>query len=482
MMMKRPKGEWTDLFRTFRMSLDPRKLWLAFRGIIVSLVLLGLVLAALAILFHARGMRFDVGPAPSRAGQGAPTAAAAAATQPKEDDDFVLAPTDVLGALWHSGFAGGVRATTAFTTCLFRDAALDALGPPGPGATPPPSPVSRLLNSEKLAAALVTSLVMAFVLLLVWSYYGAAIMRVAAVEYALGERIELKSATAYARRKHHSFYGAPLGIALAIVAIALGVAVVGLIGWNILVVCLGGAGVLAAGIAGSRVHDSTRSTAGAACVVVGMLVVTGAVCAWVAGAEWRVPWLGEIAAGLLSPLAFVGGLVMVLLAVWLAFGAALMAGALSSSDSDTFDAWSRSFHYLFVHPWRYAWYVAVALAHAAACLAFVWVVRVAVEWATLWPLAVGLLGRFELAYHYMTGGGDAGAGTGAACLLGFFLTADRLLLDLLFLSFVVSYSATAKTIVYFLMRRCSDGTPITEVHLEPRDRDVVYPAPAADKG
>ena len=43
--MRQPKGDWTDLFRTFRMSLDPRKVWLAFQGVVWSLVFVGLLLA-----------------------------------------------------------------------------------------------------------------------------------------------------------------------------------------------------------------------------------------------------------------------------------------------------------------------------------------------------------------------------------------------------------------------------------------------------
>ena len=454
--MKKPQGDWTDLFRVFRMTLDPRKLWLAFRGIITSMVLVGLLLALLAGVFHAQGMRF------------ASRRAAVAARQP-----------DVWGALRGGRLSDAVRATSTFSVLLFSTAANDAAEALAKAGERRNSPVYAFLNSEALTGAVLATLLIVLVLLLVWSYYGAAIMRIAAVEYALGERIELKSATAYAWRKHHSFYGAPLGIVAAMAALAAGVLMGGLLGWNILVVGLAVAGVLAAGVAASVARDRTRSTAAAIGVGVAALVATAVVCVWLLSVDARIPYLGELALGVLSPAAFLGGLAMAVLGVWLLFGTALMAGTLCSSDSDAFDAWSRSFHYLFTHPWRYAWYVGVACVHGAACLAFVYALRVAAEWATVWPLATGLLGKFESVYHCMAGGVPLGSEAGADRVLAFFLTADRLLLDLVFLSFVVAYSATAKTVVYFLMRRASDGTPISEVHLEPRDRELLYPAPAA---
>ena len=59
---------------------------------------------------------------------------------------------------------------------------------------------------------------------------------------------------------------------------------------------------------------------------------------------------------------------------------------------------------------------------------------------------------------------------------------SRDLLNLVLLSFVASHAATAKTVIYFLMRRRADGTPTSEVHLEPRDEEFVCPVPTATEG
>jgi hypothetical protein len=288
-------------------------------------------------------------------------------------------------------------------------------------------------------------------------------MRLAGVEYAMGDRIELRSATAYTRRKHHCFYGPPLGLAGAALGIAVLVMLLGLLDWNALAVFVALVGLLALAVGASVVRDRTRSAAkGAAFGVVGLAVLAG-VLALIVGLGWRVPYVGELLLGLFSPLALLGGLVAVLLCLWLALGLPLMAGVVATDNVGVFEAWSRSFHYLFLHPWRYAFYALVALAHGAACLGFVHLVRLGAEGAAFLPLSASavLLG-------------------GRACepLLAFFLAADHILMSLIFLAFVVGYAFTSQTILYMLLRRSADGTPITEVHLEPRDRErLIPPAP-----
>ncbi len=38
------------------------------------------------------------------------------------------------------------------------------------------------------------------------------------------------------------------------------------------------------------------------------------------------------------------------------------------------------------------------------------------------------------------------------------------------------------TILYFVMRKAVDGTPVAEVHLAPRDRELINPPRAAEQG
>ncbi len=450
--MRHPKGDWTDLFLAFRLLLDPRKLWLALKGVALSLALIVLLVALFAGLRDAVGV--PVGSEP----QAAPSVSHRPG--PGRDDS---ADTDLLDALRRGSLRGAARATRSFAVGLVAKAGSELAAVVAATDRGPLDRVVSLWTSQALVTLVALGLLVAFVLLFVWSYYGAAIVRIAGVEYALGDRIELKSAAAYTRRRHQSFYGPALGLAIAVAVIGLLVMLVGLLVWNILLLVVGAAGLLAIVVGASIVREHRRSTVqGLVAGVVG-LVLLAVVLGVIAWAGWRVPYAGEVVLGLLSPLALLGGLGMVAVSLWLVFGLPIMVGAVATSNVGAFEAWSRSFHYLFAHPWRCLFYCLVGVVHGAACLGFVYLVRGAVEWATFLPLSAGaiLLG-------------------GEVCepLLTALLTLDQVLLDVVFLAFVVGYAFTSSTIGYFLLRRCVDGTPITEVHLEPRDRERIVPAAA----
>jgi hypothetical protein len=316
------------------------------------------------------------------------------------------------------------------------------------------------------------------ILLLIWAYYGVAIMRLDAVEYAAGLRTEVSSATAWARRQ----YGAAVGSILVLLVVAgvlgVGVAYVGLIAANVLSALVLLVGVLATGVAAAVCTDRAHSRwAGLGVGLVG-LAITVVAAALLARGGIRIPYVGEVLAGLLSPLAFASGGLMVVLLLWVAFGSPLMFGTLATAESDVFEAWSRSFHYIVTHPWRYLFLFLVWVGYGLACLAFVWAVRVGTEWLTVSALAGGLLGDSG-AVLFPWGARLILPDTGGADVLRVFLNINRVALDLLVFSFWASFKCAAMTLLYFLMRRAADGTAVTEVHLEPRDRELLEP-PAAE--
>jgi len=480
--MRTPKSDWTDLFLAFRMCLDPRKLWLAFRGVVLSVVLVGLLLALLAAFQRARGIGYTVESVADASGrqvreiwkrQLLPVPADRLPT-----GRYRLAGTDVLGELVTGRLGDAVRATRNFVVGTVRSAGADVDDWIARRVPMRYALVHVLWLSEPLSEALMVALACGFILLLIWSYYGGAILRVASVEYALGERIELKSAVAYTRRKHHCFYGPPLALVAVILILWAGVVLVGLLAWNVLALLAAFGGLLAAGVAGSAVRDRTRSPAAGLCAGIAVLVLAGLLAWLIVSQGWRIPVLGELIALVLAPAIFLAGLLVAILGIWIVFGLPLMAGAVASQDCDLFDAWSRSFHYLFVHPWRYAFYALVALAYGVACLAFVYAVRSATEWATLLPFSVGLVGQFEGVYHYLVADPTAGGFTLGEGILAFALAFSRFILDLLVLSFAAAYACVAAAITYGLLRLRADGTPISDVHLEPRDRELLQPPPA----
>ncbi len=151
--------------------------------------------------------------------------------------------------------------------------------------------------------------------LLIWSIFGGAISRIAAVQVARDEKISIRQAMNFAVGKVLSFGSAPV-IPVAIV------------------------------------------------LALGLLVAAGSLVG-------NVPFLGPIAVGVLFFLALLAGFIMTLVLLGTAGGFNLMYPTIAVEGSDSFDAISRSFSYVYARPWRMAFYTLVALAYGAATYLFV---------------------------------------------------------------------------------------------------------------
>ena len=84
-----------------------------------------------------------------------------------------------------------------------------------------------------------------------------------------------------------------------------------------------------------------------------------------------IPFIGPILVGLLFFLALAASLVMTLLVLGTVGGFDLMYPTIAVEGSDSFDAISRSFSYVYARPWRMLWYTAVAVIYGAATYLFV---------------------------------------------------------------------------------------------------------------
>src|SRR5262249_15580265 len=100
-----------------------------------------------------------------------------------------------------------------------------------------------------------------------------------------------------------------------------------------------------------------------------VLVIT--ILLMIFGWAQMIPAVGEIiVAGLGWPLVLLAGLVMAVILVGL-IGWPMMYATISAEGSDSFDALSRSYSYVYQKPWHYLWYSAVALAYGAVLVFFV---------------------------------------------------------------------------------------------------------------
>jgi hypothetical protein len=157
------------------------------------------------------------------------------------------------------------------------------------------------------------------ILLTIWSYFGGAISRIAAYEIAKdGERIETRKALQFARKKFWSFFWAPL---------------ICVIGFCFFAFC---------NYAGAFVAK-----------LLDYLVI------------------GAPLAAVFLPLVLLSGFIMTLIGLGTLSGLPLFAPAVAAEGTDSFDAVSRGFSYVYSRPWHYLWYQGVSGAYGYVCSAFV---------------------------------------------------------------------------------------------------------------
>lgn len=265
-------------------------------------------------------------------------------------------------------------------------------------------------------------------LLIIWSIIGGAITRIASLDYAREDSIRLIDALKFSRKKFWSYFWSPLVPVIGVFFFAL-------------------------------------------CNVIGGLV-------------GRVPVLGDILVAVGFPLALLSGLLMVLIGVIGALGLCFMYPTISAEGSDAFDAMSRAYSYVISRPKQYILYCTTYTLFGVACLIIVAFTAWLMVRLSLCTVGIGMGEKFAAVQSFIL------QKCNIACL-GFcserFSTAQTtavsidhwslkflagmLILYILLIkvgvwTFVASYIFSAKTIVYFLLRRDVDNTDITDVYIE----------------
>ncbi len=264
--------------------------------------------------------------------------------------------------------------------------------------------------------------------LTIWSVFGGAISRIAAVHISRDEKISVRQALAFSTSKFLSFVSAPIIPLLIVLAIGL-------------VVALGG-----------------------------VLV--------------NIPFIGPIVVGALYFLALLAGFVITLVMLGLAGGFNLMYPTIAVEGSDSFDAISRSFSYLYARPWRLLFYTMVAVAYGALTYLFVrYFIYLLLSmahlftgllilshadsyaplWQTIWP-SPSSVGRLSYDIDWMSL--DMGQQIGAVLIfIWVHLTVAMLG------AFTISFYFSANTVIYYLMRKEVDATELDDVYLELTDEE-----------
>ncbi|HLD36039.1 MAG TPA: hypothetical protein VJC37_04900 [Planctomycetota bacterium] len=267
----------------------------------------------------------------------------------------------------------------------------------------------------------------ALLLILVWSYLGGIISRIAAVNITKDEGLDLKKAISFANKKYVSLFS-PFILA-----------------------------------------------------VLGFLFF--AVCNLLGGLVGRIPFVGELLVALLLPLAIISGFIMVFILIGFIFGRMFFIPTIAVESSDAFDAVSRSFQYLYAEPWHYIWYMMVSIFYGIITTAFVWFfggLMIVVSLVTV-KLGMGLKLASILAMTGLHNCGQIPASAPVTYNIAAYVIMVWLVLIVgMLLAYIVSYCWSACTIVYLLMRKKVDDIEMTELYEEEPAGDLAA-APEAPK-
>jgi hypothetical protein len=300
--------------------------------------------------------------------------------------------------------------------------------------------------------------------LILLSVFGGAIARIAALHIARDEKISIRQALRFSTGKVLSFAFAPVIPLLILLALAV-------------LTALAGAALL------------------------------------------YIPAAGPIVLGAGFFLVLLAAFVMTLVLFGTVGGFNLMYPTVAVEGSDSFDAISRSFSYVFARPWRTIFYTAVALAYGALTYLFVRLFLVvmlmlahgSVGWflgkthqphafwegqtvtrkisdtetrtynhlgISLWPASnsIALIGpgtgslTYDVPYKRLKWSEHIGA-----TLIWFWVHLAIAMLG----AYVISFYFSANSMIYFLLRREVDATDLDDVYVEQADEDFSEPATEA---
>ncbi len=264
---------------------------------------------------------------------------------------------------------------------------------------------------------------------------GGAVNRIAALHFAREEKISMSQALRFSASKFLSFFTAPL-IPLAII------------------------------------------------VFVGILISVGAMLI-------NIPFIGEIIAAVLFFLALGAGMLIAFLLIGLLTGVWLMYPTISVEGSDSFDAISRSFSYIYARPWRTALYGLIALVYGVITYLFVrlfaWLALAAThcfaKWF-VWTGGQGLAGDADKvdeiwaapSFSDLWGTYNWAAMSGSEKIAAFIIGIWVFIVAGIVAAYLLSYAASATTIIYYLLRRKVDATDLDDVYVEePIEEETVPP-------
>lgn len=266
------------------------------------------------------------------------------------------------------------------------------------------------------------SIIFFAITLAVISVAGGAICRIAALQFARGEKPGLTEALRFSTERFTSFFTAPLAPICIMAFVGLFILLLGLMG--------------------------------------------------------NIPRAGELIVGIGMPLALAAGFLIAVILVGAVAGFNLMFPAVAYDGSDCFDAISRSFSYLYARPWRMGFYTAIAAVYGSICYSFVRVFAFLTLWITYWFLRVilwaengsGQVNKLVAIWpkpevRTLFDHTQALATNWTESVAVFLVRLFVLVVIGLVVSFIISFYFSANTIIYSLIRNRVDNTAREDIYM-----------------
>ena len=283
------------------------------------------------------------------------------------------------------------------------------------------------------------------------AFFGGAVHRVAALHFAREEKISIVQAMKFSCGKFLSFFTAPLIPLVAILVLGL------------------------------------------------FLAFGGFLFGWALG--W-IPYLGNFLLGLLFFVPIILGLLIAFLLVGLLGGFPLMYPTIAVEGSDSFDAMSRSFSYIFARPWRAGFYGLVALVYGTITYLFVRFFAFIALTATHGFVKWGMFGggerlhqdadKLDVMWHAPTfdslfGSFNWEAMSESESIGAWLIGVWVFLVAASVFAYLLSYAASSTTVIYYLLRRKVDATDLDDVYVEELEEEEIFHAeeevpPVKDEG
>jgi hypothetical protein len=214
-------------------------------------------------------------------------------------------------------------------------------------------------------------------------------------------------------------------------------------------------------------------------LVPAIIIAIAGLCVVSIGLISNIPFgLGELGVGILMLPALVAGAVIAAVLLGAIGGLNLTFPAVAYNGSDSLDAVSRSFNYVYAKPWRLGFYTAIAVIYGAICYIFVRFFAFLLLWSTYRGLRFGAVTESarglrdkvaaiwpEPAFSRLLDYSNA-TGTWQESTAALLVYLSALVIVGLVASFIISFYFSSNTVIYALMRNQVDETPIEEVYTE----------------